>query len=68
MKLYCRDEITKLLSAVDLLQEAIAWIFANKNKDVIIPAYTHLQAAQVVLLAHYMPGLMSRCLSEIKPV
>ena len=53
MKLYCRDEIIKLLSAVVLLQEAIV-DFANKNKEVIIPAYTHLQAAQVVLLAHHM--------------
>src|ERR1019366_7734416 len=47
------SEISKLLSAVALLQEAIV-DFANKNKDVIIPAYTHLQAAQVVLLAHHM--------------
>ena len=53
MKLYCRDEITKLLSAVANLQEAIV-VFAGKNKDVIIAAYTHLQAAQVVLLAHHM--------------
>ena len=53
MKLYCRDEITKLLSAVASLQEAIV-SFASKNKEVIIPAYTHLQAAQVVLLAHHM--------------
>jgi argininosuccinate lyase len=53
MKLYCRDEISQLLSAVAALQEAII-DFANKNKDVIIPAYTHLQAAQVVLLAHHM--------------
>lgn len=53
MKLYCRDEISQLLSAVAYLQEAIL-DFANKNKDVIIPAYTHLQAAQVVLLAHHM--------------
>jgi len=53
MKLYCRDEITQLLSAVASLQESILG-FADKNKDVIIPAYTHLQAAQVVLLAHHM--------------
>jgi len=53
MKLYCRDEIVKLLSAVANLQESIL-DFANKNKDVIFPAYTHLQAAQVVLLAHHM--------------
>jgi len=53
MKLYCRDEITKLLSAVAALQDSII-DFANKNRDVIIPAYTHLQTAQVVLLAHHM--------------
>ena len=53
MKLYCRNEIAKLMSAVANLQKAIL-DFANKNKDVIIPAYTHLQAAQVVLLAHHM--------------
>jgi len=53
MKLYCRDEITQLLEAVVELQKAIL-NFANKNNEVIIPAYTHLQAAQVVLLAHHM--------------
>jgi len=53
MKLYCRDEITKLIAAVADLQEAVL-DFAKKNIDVIIPAYTHMQAAQVVLLAHHM--------------
>ncbi len=53
MKLYCRDEITQLMTAIVQLQGSILG-FANKNKDVIIPAYTHLQAAQVVLLAHHM--------------
>ena len=53
MKLYAKDEITQLTAAVVHLQKAVLG-FANKNKDVIIPAYTHLQAAQVVLLAHHM--------------
>ncbi|MBF0571620.1 MAG: argininosuccinate lyase [Candidatus Omnitrophica bacterium] len=53
MKLYCRDEIAKLVAAITYLQKEILE-FANKNKDVIIPAYTHLQAAQVVLLSHHM--------------
>jgi argininosuccinate lyase len=53
MKLFCLDEITKLLVAATDLQEAIL-DFAKQNMDVIIPAYTHLQAAQVVLLAHHM--------------
>lgn len=53
MKLYAKDEITQLITTIAHLQKAILG-FANKNKDVIIPAYTHLQAAQVVLLAHHM--------------
>jgi len=53
MKLYCREEITQLMTAVKLLQKAVL-DFASRNKDVIIPAYTHLQVAQVVLLAHHM--------------
>ena len=53
MKLYCRDEIAQLKIGVALLQTEILR-FAAKNQDVIIPAYTHLQAAQVVLLAHHM--------------
>jgi len=53
MKLYCWDQTADLTEAVTHLQKAILG-FADKNKDVIIPAYTHLQAAQVVLLAHHM--------------
>jgi len=53
MKLYAKDEIDQLVSAVVGLQKALIR-FAGKNLDVIIPAYTHLQAAQVVLLAHHM--------------
>lgn len=53
MKLFCREETVRLMSAVTFLQKAIL-SFADKNKDVIIPAYTHLQSAQVVLLAHHM--------------
>ena len=53
MKLYCRDEISQLKIGIALLQTEILG-FAAKNQDVIIPAYTHLQAAQVVLLAHHM--------------
>ncbi len=53
MKLYAKDEIAQLITTITYLQKAIL-DFANKNKDVIIPAYTHLQAAQVVLLAHHM--------------
>lgn len=53
MKLYCLYEYTQLISLISQLQASII-NFAESNVEVIIPAYTHLQAAQVVLLAHHM--------------
>ncbi|HQP10683.1 MAG TPA: argininosuccinate lyase [Candidatus Omnitrophota bacterium] len=53
MKLFCMVELITIVNAVALLQKAILE-FAQKNKDIIMPAYTHLQQAQVVLLAHHM--------------
>lgn len=53
MKLYCLDELTHIVNLVAQLQKAIV-TFAEKHTDVIVPAYTHLQAAQVVLLSHHM--------------
>lgn len=53
VKMYCKAEIANVISAVSGLQKAIL-NFANANKDVVVPAYTHLQAAQVVLLSHHM--------------
>lgn len=53
VKLYCWDELEQVIAAVQGLQKSIVR-FAKANKDVIIPAYTHLQSAQVVLLAHHM--------------
>ena len=53
VKMYCKEEIANVSIAVGNLQKAIL-NFAKANQDVVIPAYTHLQAAQVVLLAHHM--------------
>lgn len=53
MRMYCKEEIDKIVKKLTDLQKTILG-FAFKNKDVIIPAYTHLQAAQVVMLAHHM--------------
>jgi len=47
------DELSTLMTLTTNLQKSIL-CFAKKNPDIIIPAYTHLQAAQVVLLAHHM--------------
>jgi len=53
MKLYCKDELTEIIRLVKQLQKSLV-TFASKNKTILIPAYTHLQSAQVVLLAHYI--------------
>lgn len=53
MRLYCIDEINQIIELINALQQAILK-FATANQEVIIPAYTHLQAAQVVLLSHHM--------------
>jgi argininosuccinate lyase len=53
VKLYCIDHIDHMVAAITLLQKSILG-FARRNATVIIPAYTHLQGAQVVLLAHHM--------------
>jgi argininosuccinate lyase len=53
VKMYCKEEIANVVRALTDLQKAIVH-FAKANSDVVIPAYTHLQSAQVVLLAHHM--------------
>ncbi len=53
IRLYCLIEFTLIIDLIAKLQKSII-DFAEKNKDIIIPAYTHLQSAQVVLLAHHM--------------
>ncbi|MEI7998824.1 MAG: argininosuccinate lyase [Candidatus Omnitrophota bacterium] len=53
VKLYCLHHLMNLVNEVTELQKSIVG-FAKANADVIIPAYTHLQSAQVVLLAHHM--------------
>ena len=53
VRLYCMDQIQGIVALIRSLQRSIV-TFADKHQDVIIPAYTHLQAAQVVLLSHHM--------------
>lgn len=53
MKMYCLDEIKNIIKLMVNLQKSIL-SFASKNNKVIIPAYTHLQPAQVILLAHHL--------------
>lgn len=53
VRMYTKDEMRELLDLITLLQKSILK-FARNNAKVIIPGYTHLQAAQCVLLAHHL--------------
>ncbi|MFH0754445.1 MAG: argininosuccinate lyase [Candidatus Omnitrophota bacterium] len=53
VRLYCLDHLENILALIEGFQIALV-SFADKHQDVIIPAYTHLQSAQVVLLSHQM--------------
>jgi argininosuccinate lyase len=53
IRLWLRDEITALLGEIANLQRALVTL-GEKNVDVLIPGYTHLQRAQPVYLAHHL--------------
>jgi len=53
VRLWLRDEITALLGDITGLQRALVSL-GEKNADVLIPGYTHLQRAQPVYLAHHL--------------
>ncbi len=51
-RLWLREEITEISKFTRDLQKALLDL-AEKNKDAILPGYTHLQRAQPVLWAHW---------------
>jgi argininosuccinate lyase len=53
VRLWLRDEIMAFATELRDLQKALARL-GEKNADVIIPGYTHLQRAQPVYLAHHL--------------
>jgi argininosuccinate lyase len=53
VRLWLRDEIILLLGEIADLQRALVSL-SEKNADVLIPGYTHLQRAQPVYLAHHL--------------
>ena len=53
MRLYCKDNIGKITHLINDLQKAFLE-FAKENIDVIMPAYTHMQHAQCILMSHQM--------------
>ncbi|MEA4896410.1 MAG: argininosuccinate lyase [Oscillospiraceae bacterium] len=52
-RLYLKEEIAEIRSLVLELLETVMRL-AERNTDVIMPAYTHLQRAQPTTFAHYM--------------
>lgn len=53
VRMYCKEAIDELSELVASLQRSIIR-FIDKNNGTIIPAYTHLQVAQCVLLSHHL--------------
>jgi len=53
VKMYCKEAIDDLVKLIISLEKSIIK-FTDKNSKVIIPAYTHLQVAQCVLLSHHL--------------
>ena len=52
LRLFVKEEIGKTIDKIRDLQASLVKL-AERNKDVIMPGYTHLQQAQPVLLAHH---------------
>jgi argininosuccinate lyase len=52
LRIWIRSAIDEVDGSIDEAQRALL-DFAEANRDVVIPGYTHLQRAQPVLLAHW---------------
>src|SRR5947207_3207221 len=57
LRLYVKSEITEIAPRLRQLQHALL-MFAEKNVDVVMPGYTHLQRAQPIFFAHYLLAQM----------
>jgi len=53
LRLYTRQSIKETLTGLKNFQQALISL-AEGNREVVMPAYTHLQRAQPVLLAHHL--------------
>ena len=52
-RLYLRDAADRVIAGVRTMQKALV-DQADKEKETILPGFTHLQHAQVVVLAHHL--------------
>jgi len=53
LRLYVREEIDEIVMRLRALQNALL-LLAQKNSEVLMPGYTHLQRAQPIYFAHYL--------------
>ncbi len=58
-KLFLKDAVINILSKILYLQKIILKVAEDKI-DIIIPAYTHMQKAQPVLLSHYLMSFFKK--------
>ena len=56
MRLYLRKEINEIILLIKEIAVSLIGL-AEKNIDVVLPLYTHLQRGQPVLLSHHLMGL-----------
>ncbi|MBW1768156.1 MAG: argininosuccinate lyase [Deltaproteobacteria bacterium] len=53
VRLYVREAIGRVIDLIKEMQKSLISL-AEKNMDLMLPGYTHLQRAQPVLLAHHL--------------
>ena len=53
VRMYVRDAVQQVINLIKTNQIALVAL-AEKNMDVIMPGYTHMQRAQPVLLSHHL--------------
>ncbi|MDI6800651.1 MAG: argininosuccinate lyase [Thermodesulfovibrionales bacterium] len=53
LRLYLREEVREIIDLLKNIEKTLVDM-AEKNLNVIMPGYTHLQRAQPVLLAHHL--------------
>ncbi|MGN0640681.1 MAG: argininosuccinate lyase [Oscillospiraceae bacterium] len=64
IRLYLRDEIKEIRALIVKLAETLCEI-AEKNSDVIMPGYTHLQRAQPITFGHHIMAYAQMLLRDI---
>ena len=64
IRMYLRDETNKI---IELLKDTVKAVVeqAEKNKDAILPGYTHLQRAQPITFGHHLMAYSMMLLRDI---